>query len=93
MGSKSRAANQVDSFHVPVAARILCVLFKRRLHKDGLDHWQLFSGNHPDDAQAFSLTSRKCFPRRFTELFKGEESEDQQLAFSGIEGCGSKWIK
>ena len=33
--------------------------------------------------QVSSLTSRRCFGRLFTELFKGE---DQQLARRGVEG-------
>ena len=39
---------------------------------------------------ASSLTSRRNFGRRFAELLKGE---DQPLAWSGVEGGGSKWIK
>ena len=39
---------------------------------------------------ATSLTSRRSFGRRLAELFKGE---DKQLAWSGVEGGGSKRIK
>ena len=42
---------------------------------------------------ASSLTSRRCFGRRFAELFKGE---DQRLAWSGVENNekgGSKLLK
>ena len=34
---------------------------------------------------ASSLNSRRCFGRRFAELFKGE---DQQLTWCGVEGVG-----
>ena len=38
------------------------------------------------------LTSRRCFGRRFSELFK-PEGEAQRLAWSGLKGVGSNFVK
>ena len=88
---------------MPVAARILCVIAQKaiaqRLETVGTKWiagvWINFSRETTltmleGPILASSLTYRRCFGRRFAELFKGE---DQQLAWSGIEAGKSKWIK
>ena len=140
IGCKSRAANQVNSFHVPEFQQWISFLHKRIIFRiveanflswrecaQGVTQLQMMhQGRSGIDTQtaitqrlemvgtkwiagvwtsfslettltmlespipASSLTSRRCFGRRFAELFKGE---DQKMAWSGIEGGGSEQTK
>ena len=95
---ESRAANRVISFHMPVAARSLGVIAQKAIAqslKTVGTNWiagvltnfslEMTLTMLEGPIQASLLTSRRCFGRRFAERFKGE---DQQSAWSGIEGVG-----
>ena len=102
----ARVERQTESTHFTcrVAARILCAIVRKAANAQRLETvgTKRIAGVRTKFSlettltmlegpiSASSLTSRRCFGRRFAELFKGE---DQQLAWSGIEGGGSKRIK